>query len=91
MGGATAKQQKERHHSGYMKRAPIEASSSSEAPQQGGGSTHSARTAQDRTGIRMPADHDEIAGKVAIQDAALDLLVLRGIGHAEAHVMVRSP
>ena len=40
-------------------------------------------------GIRLPADHDEIAVEVAEQDAALDLRVLCGIGHAEAHVLVQ--
>jgi len=40
-------------------------------------------------GVRLPADHDEIAGEVAEQDVALDLRVLCGTGHAEAHVSVR--
>ena len=40
-------------------------------------------------GVRLPADHDEIAGEVAEQDAALDLRVHCGTGHAEAHVPVR--
>ncbi len=39
--------------------------------------------------MRLPVDHDEIAGAVAEQDAALDLRVLCGTGHAEAHVPVR--
>ena len=40
-------------------------------------------------GMRLPADHDEIAGEVAEQDVVLDLRVLCGTGHAEAHVQVR--
>ena len=39
--------------------------------------------------MRLPADHDEIAGEVAEQDVILDLRVLCSIGHAEAHVPVR--
>ncbi len=39
-------------------------------------------------GMRLPADHDEIAGEVAEQDVALDLRVLCGTGRAEAHVPV---
>ena len=39
--------------------------------------------------MRLPADHDEIAGEVAEQDVVLDLRVLCGTGHAEAHVPVR--
>ena len=35
------------------------------------------------------AGHDEIAGEVAKQNVALDLRVLCGISHAEAHVPVR--
>ena len=38
--------------------------------------------------MRLPADHDEIAGEVAEQDVALDLRVLCRAGHAEAHVPV---
>ena len=40
-------------------------------------------------GMRLPADNDEIAGEVAEQDVVLDLRVLCGTGHAEAHVPVR--
>ena len=40
-------------------------------------------------GIRPPTDHDEIAGEVAEQDIVLDLHVLCGTGHAEAHVPLR--
>ena len=40
-------------------------------------------------GMRLPADNDEIAGEVAKQDVVLDLRVLCGTGHAEAHVPVR--
>ena len=40
-------------------------------------------------GMRLPADHDEIAGEVAEQNVVLDLRVLCGTGHAEAHVPVR--
>ena len=39
--------------------------------------------------MRLPADNDEIAGEVAEQDVVLDLRVLCGTGHAEAHVPVR--
>ena len=39
-------------------------------------------------GMRLPADHDEIAGKVAEKDAVLDLRVLCGTGQAEANVPV---
>ena len=39
--------------------------------------------------MRLPADHDEIVGEVAQQGAALDLRILCGTGHAEAHVPVR--
>ena len=39
--------------------------------------------------MRLPAYHDKIADEVAEQDAAPDLRVLCGIGHAEAHVLVR--
>ena len=38
---------------------------------------------EDRTGVRLPANHDEIAGEVAKQDAALDLCVLCGTGRVE--------
>ena len=49
------------------------------------------RHARREVGIRMrlPADHDEIAGEVAEQYVALDLRVLCGTGRAEAHVPVR--
>ena len=40
-------------------------------------------------GARLPANHDEIAGEVAQQNAVLDLRVLCGTSHAEAHVPVR--
>ena len=40
-------------------------------------------------GIRLPADYDEVAGEVAEQNVVLDLRVLCGTGHAEAHVPVR--
>ena len=40
-------------------------------------------------GMRLPADNDEIAGEVAEQDVVLDLRVLCGTSHAEAHVPVR--
>jgi len=40
-------------------------------------------------GVRLPANHDEIAGEVAKQNAALDLRVLCGTSHADAHVSVR--
>ena len=39
--------------------------------------------------MRLPADHDEIAGEIAEQDVVLDLRVLCGTGRAEAHVPVR--
>ncbi len=39
--------------------------------------------------MRLPANHDEIAGEVAQQNVVLDLRVLCGISHAEAHVSVR--
>ncbi len=35
-------------------------------------------------GIKLPADHDEIAGEIAKQHVVLDLRVLCGTGHAEA-------
>ena len=37
----------------------------------------------------LPANHDEIAGEVAQQNGVLDLRVLCGTSHAEAHVPVR--
>jgi hypothetical protein len=42
-----------------------------------------------RIGVRLPASHDEIAGKVAQKNAVLDPRVLCGTSHAEAHVPVR--
>ena len=39
--------------------------------------------------VRLPADHDEIAGEVTEQDVVLDLRVLCGTGHAKTHVPVR--
>ena len=39
--------------------------------------------------MRLPANHDEIAGEVAQQNVILDLRVLCGTSHAEAHVPVR--
>ena len=42
-----------------------------------------------RIGVRLPANHDEIAGEVAEQNVVLDLRVLCGTSHAEAHVPVR--
>ena len=39
--------------------------------------------------MRLPADHDAIAGEVAEQDIALYMRVLCGTGHAKAHVPVR--
>ena len=39
-----------------------------------------------RTGVRLPANHDAIAGEADEQDVVLDLRVLCGISHAEAHV-----
>ena len=39
--------------------------------------------------MRLPANHDEIAGEVAQQNVVLDLRVLCGTSHAEAHVPVR--
>ena len=39
--------------------------------------------------MRLPADHDEIPGEVAEQNIILDLRVLCGTGHAEAHVPLR--
>ncbi len=38
--------------------------------------------------MRFPANHDEIAGEVAQQNVVLDLRVLCGTSHAEAHVPV---
>ena len=40
-------------------------------------------------GIRLPAYYDEVAGEVAEQNVVLDLRVLCGTSHAEAHVSVR--
>ena len=42
-------------------------------------------------GVRLPANHDEIAGDevAAQQNVVLDLRVLCGTSHAEAHVPVR--
>ena len=37
----------------------------------------------------MPANHDETAGEVIKQNVVLDLRVLCGTSHAEAHVPVR--
>ena len=34
--------------------------------------------------MRLPANHDEIAGEVAQQNVVLDLRVLCGTSHAEA-------
>ena len=42
-----------------------------------------------RIGVRLPANHDKIAGEVAQQTVVLDLRVLCGSSHAEAHVPVR--
>ena len=42
-----------------------------------------------RIGVRLPANHDEIAGEVAQQNVVLDLRVLCGTSHAETHVPVR--
>ena len=42
-----------------------------------------------RIGVRLPANHDEIAGEVAQQNVVLDLRVLCGTSHTEAHVPVR--
>ena len=39
--------------------------------------------------MRLPADHDEIAGEVAEQHVVLDLRVLCGTGLAEANFPVR--
>ena len=39
--------------------------------------------------MRLLTDHDDIAGEVAEQDVVLDLRVLCGTGHAEAHIPVR--
>ncbi len=39
-------------------------------------------------GMKLPADHDEIFGEVAEQDAALGLRVFCGISRAKAHVPV---
>jgi len=40
-------------------------------------------------GMRLPAYYDEVAGEVAEQNVVLDLRVLCGTSHAEAHVPVR--
>ena len=40
-------------------------------------------------GMRQPAYYDEVAGEVAEQNVVLDLRVLCGTSHAEAHVPVR--
>jgi len=42
-----------------------------------------------RIGVRLPANHDEISSEVATKNVALDLRVLCGTSHAEAHVPVR--
>ena len=42
-----------------------------------------------RTGVRLPANHDAIAGEADEQDVVLDLRVLCGTSHAEAHVQIR--
>ncbi len=39
--------------------------------------------------MRLPANHDEIAGEVGKQELVLDLRVLCGTSRAEAHVPVR--
>ncbi len=39
--------------------------------------------------MRLPANHDEIAGVVAQRNVVLDLRVLCGTSHAEANVPVR--
>ena len=39
-------------------------------------------------GMRLPAYYDEVAGEVAEQNVVLDLRVLCGTSHAEAHVLV---
>ncbi len=36
--------------------------------------------------MRLPAYYDEVAGEVAEQNVVLDLRVLCGTSHAEAHV-----
>ena len=42
-----------------------------------------------RTGVRPPANNDEVAGEVTKQDVVLDLRVHSGTSHAEANVPVR--
>ena len=42
-----------------------------------------------RTGVRLPANNDAIAGEADEQDVVLDLRVHCGTSHAEAHVQVR--
>ena len=42
-----------------------------------------------RIGVRLPANHDKIAGEVAQQNVVLDLRVLCGTSRAEAHVPLR--
>ena len=42
-----------------------------------------------RIGVRLPANHSDIAGEVAQQSIVLDLRVLCGTSHADAHVSVR--
>ncbi len=39
--------------------------------------------------MRLPANHDEIAGEVAQQDVVLDLRARCGTSYTEAHVPVR--
>ena len=39
--------------------------------------------------MRLPAYYDKVAGEVAQQNVVLDLRVLCGTSHAEAHVPVR--
>ena len=50
------------------------------------GRTHDAKAG---IGVRLPANHNEISGEVAKPNADLDLRVLCGASHAEAHVSVR--
>ena len=45
-----------------------------EAPQQGDGGAQVARTSDVRIGVKLPANHDEIAGEVAKRNAVLDLV-----------------
>ena len=42
-----------------------------------------------RTGVRLPANHDKTAGKVAKKNVVLDLRALCDISHDEARVPVR--